>query len=651
MRLPEALSFELIIQWISDHPVGAGIAVFCIALSESLAVVGLLVPGVALMFVAGALIGTGALPFWPICSWAICGAIAGDGVSFWIGRRFQSNLRHWWPFRSHPEIIRHGIHFFQRFGALSILFGRFVGPVRPIVPLVAGMLAMPVSRFIWVNVVSALLWAPLYLVPGIVFGASLELAAKVTGRLAGILVVLVVMLWLGFWLSRFLYNIFQPRAHRLLLWMFDFHRRHPLFSIITGPLLFPRQRDYLALSFLALVLALAIIAVTSLLPWQPQLTLVFLHNPWGDALFGTIDRLASWPALGVFVVLVGSWLLWKNWYEALLHWLISLGFCAMTEHLATVILGPDSIDGRVLRTAVVYGFLAFLAAGQVKKPWRWVIYSVASLFLVLVICARLYFGSLSLVGLTIWLPVALLWLGIVGVGYQRHRSHREPMPGFWPMTVLALILLIGWSSVNQTEYPARQKETEISMPLGYWLSEGWRSAPRYRPELFGQSRQPLVLQWSGSLAEIQSELQAMGWQRAKRLGMDSALYWLAPQAEVTAIPVLPHFNQGNPEALVMIKAEGDQRAAILRLWDSGLRIENLVKIPVWIGAVAELQLVSLLGWVRYTDEVEPYNDLEAHRLINALIHQSQWSIVSRKEDDEIFWLLFPPGRAESGPLH
>jgi len=64
------------------------------------------------------------------------------------------------------------------------LFGRFVGPVRPVIPAVAGMMQMPAGRFLAVNVASALVWAPAYLLPGIAFGASLELAAEVAGRLA-----------------------------------------------------------------------------------------------------------------------------------------------------------------------------------------------------------------------------------------------------------------------------------------------------------------------------------------------------------------------------------------------------------------------------------------------------------------------------------
>ena len=64
---------------------------FLISLSESLAVVGLVVPGVILMTAIGSLIGAGKLPALATMTWAILGAIAGDGLSYWLGLYWASN--------------------------------------------------------------------------------------------------------------------------------------------------------------------------------------------------------------------------------------------------------------------------------------------------------------------------------------------------------------------------------------------------------------------------------------------------------------------------------------------------------------------------------------------------------------------------------
>ena len=117
-----------LLEWVSLHPVWAGIAVFLVAMSESLAIVGVLVPGVVLMFGFGAMISVGTLAFWPTFAWAVAGAIAGDGLSFFLGRHFQERLTSLWPFNKHPKSLERGITFFQRYGGKSVALGRFFGP-------------------------------------------------------------------------------------------------------------------------------------------------------------------------------------------------------------------------------------------------------------------------------------------------------------------------------------------------------------------------------------------------------------------------------------------------------------------------------------------------------------------------------------------
>ena len=63
-----------------------------------------------------------------------------------------------------------GIDFFDKYGAISVALGRFFGPIRAVVPLVAGLMHMPPRRFYLANVLSAMVWAPAYLAPGVVLG-------------------------------------------------------------------------------------------------------------------------------------------------------------------------------------------------------------------------------------------------------------------------------------------------------------------------------------------------------------------------------------------------------------------------------------------------------------------------------------------------
>ncbi len=129
---------QLVIDWVAQHSLWAGWLVFLVAFAESVAILGLLVPGVVLMFGFGALIANGALTFWPVFGWAVAGAVAGDSLSFWLGHRYQTHLYQLWPFRRHPRSLQQGVHFFERYGGQSVAFGRFFGPVRAVIPLGGG---------------------------------------------------------------------------------------------------------------------------------------------------------------------------------------------------------------------------------------------------------------------------------------------------------------------------------------------------------------------------------------------------------------------------------------------------------------------------------------------------------------------------------
>ncbi|MBL8838737.1 MAG: DedA family protein [Alphaproteobacteria bacterium] len=160
--------FEQIIrEFISAHQSWAGPIVFFLAFGESLAFVSLLLPATAAMVFVGVLIGQGALDFWWIVMWAVPGAATGDWISFLIGRYFRETVTRIWPFTRHPEMLAQAHSFFHRWGVASVFLGRFLGPVRAVIPLVAGMMDMPRMRFQVANWTSATLWAPYWLGVGI----------------------------------------------------------------------------------------------------------------------------------------------------------------------------------------------------------------------------------------------------------------------------------------------------------------------------------------------------------------------------------------------------------------------------------------------------------------------------------------------------
>ena len=155
-----------ILAFIGANPGWAMFVIGLTAFGESFVFLSLLFPGTTILIAAGALISAGILD--PISSViaGIVGAVLGDSVSFWFGQKFGPLLPKIWPFRGHPERLTHGISFFDRYGGSSVFIGRFFGPLRAVVPLAAGMMNMPPSRFYSANVLSAVVWVPALVLSG-----------------------------------------------------------------------------------------------------------------------------------------------------------------------------------------------------------------------------------------------------------------------------------------------------------------------------------------------------------------------------------------------------------------------------------------------------------------------------------------------------
>jgi len=156
----------------------AGIAapvIGLLAFMESLIVIGMFVPAVALMIAVGGLIATGVLDPAPVLLWAIAGAALGDWVSYLVGRWIGPSIYRRWPLRNHRHSIARARLFFRRYGFISVFLGRFFGPVRATIPLVAGVMQMDQRSFQMANILSAILWIPAMLAPGYLAGASLPL--------------------------------------------------------------------------------------------------------------------------------------------------------------------------------------------------------------------------------------------------------------------------------------------------------------------------------------------------------------------------------------------------------------------------------------------------------------------------------------------
>jgi len=161
----EAYSQQLL-EFIRMNQVWAAPIVALLAFGESLAFISLLLPAWAALVGMGALISAGEINFWPVWVAAAIGAALGDWLSFWIGRKLEFTVQYIWPLSRNPELIPRGEAFVKKWGAAAIFIGRFFGPLRASVPLVAGIFDMPFWRFQISNFTSAFVWAAVLLTLG-----------------------------------------------------------------------------------------------------------------------------------------------------------------------------------------------------------------------------------------------------------------------------------------------------------------------------------------------------------------------------------------------------------------------------------------------------------------------------------------------------
>lgn len=157
---------DQIVAFVAEHKAWGPPIVFVLAFGESLAFVSLLLPAWAALLGIGVLINKGALDFWSIWIAASLGAAFGDWLSYWIGQKLEYTVQHIWPLSRHPDLIPKGERFVKKWGALGIFIGRFFGPLRASVPLVAGIFEMPFWRFQLANFSSAFVWAAVLLLIG-----------------------------------------------------------------------------------------------------------------------------------------------------------------------------------------------------------------------------------------------------------------------------------------------------------------------------------------------------------------------------------------------------------------------------------------------------------------------------------------------------
>lgn len=170
-----------------------------VTFGESFVLTGMFVPGTVLLVIMGGLVPQGFYEFKDLAFFAICGSIVGDAASYELGRLGRLHADR---YRFLDGYLKRGKEFFDTHGGKSIIMGRFIGPIRPIIPFIAGASGMHRGRYYAYNVLSAIGWSVTYLLLGYAFGVAWKSALKWSSLTVGVIVVIIVIVYVTMWFMK-----------------------------------------------------------------------------------------------------------------------------------------------------------------------------------------------------------------------------------------------------------------------------------------------------------------------------------------------------------------------------------------------------------------------------------------------------------------
>lgn len=580
--------FDSTIAWISAHPHAAGGLVFLIAFCDSLAVVGILVPALPLLFAVGTLIGLGHLdgPYALLC--AAFGAFTGDALSYWIGHRWGDSMRGLWLFRRYPQLLDRGEALFRRHGSKGIVIARFVGAVRPFVPAVAGMLHMPLRRYGPASAFAAVTWAAVFLAPGWIFGASYDAVAAVADKLALALLGLFAVLALAWAIVLYTWRGFAAHADTLLARALRWTRSHPWLGRYAAPLIDPRRPESASLAVLAVCLFAMAWLWAGFTAWllvrgEPLLfdhdlhaTMFALRNPLADRMMAALAAVGSAPVLGAASLAALLWLAWRRRWMAAAHWLaaIAVGLLITVglERLVDMPRPPTAAAGfgfpsiAVTMTTVVFGFFAVLIAREFPGRQRVWPYLVAGIATAVVAFARLYLGAHWLSDVVAGVLLGVVWVLGLGIAYRRHSARSFLVRPLATAFYGGFLLALGWYAPRSADVTLARFEPQA--PVVAIDAAAWQARGIAHPRHFD-------LEAAGELSRLQQRLLAQGWRVQAPADWEAVLGLFDDDLPASERPVLPLALDARPERL-LLRRDGERadEIEVLRVWSAPARLAD-----------------------------------------------------------------------------
>lgn len=539
--------------------------VLLVSFLESLAFVGVIVPGSALVATAGFMAARGYFDIGDLIWFATIGAIIGDGVSYYLGTKGTKF------FHNENKILKlnhleRGKNFFKKHGEKSVFFGRFIGPIRPIIPFVAGLSKMDKLPFFFWNVLSAFLWASAYLFLGYFFGGAVK-SIEVWSTRAGFF---TLFLFLFLFLARLIikksgrfFDFFKsilasikevisvnPDVRRLV-------EKHPIFFgfvkqrintrrfsgfpltllfiafayilflffgvvknvIISGPIIASDARvENLLYSFRDLELVKFFTWITLIAKWQMVVSLAFVSS----IILWLKNK--SVYIIPLFITLAGS---------GLFNLIGKLAFHRARPELSLYVENTSSFpSGHATVAVAFFGFLVYILLRRKQKlKYKINIFFGGVTLILLIGLSRLYLGVHFLSDVWGGYLLGLLWL-VIGIAISEWLSfHHKTVPHspsrkaklISTALIFAQAVFYAGFAVNynspmnkMTEKPDQTAIVNASELLAD------KSFPRFTETLTGENQEPISFIIIARDDQVLIDtMKTAGWHLADRIDISS----------------------------------------------------------------------------------------------------------------------------------
>ncbi|HIF0223394.1 TPA: VTT domain-containing protein [Legionella anisa] len=602
--------------WLQQNPHWSLFITFLISLTESLAIVGSIVPGSVTMTAIGILAGSGIMRIDLTLLAAILGAVAGDSLSYLLGYYYSDRLLEIWPFSKYPKWIHYGKDFFETHGGKSVLIGRFVGPLRSIIPVIAGIMHMKQWRFFVANVISAISWSILYIMPGVVIGAaSHELSTESATRLFLLILIFLAGIWLFSifikWLIRLLSSFLKIYLHNfwlklknnsLLVYVYEAftpqdeanHYRTAsivliavfclfFFLILLGLTVATQYLTFINLpthlllqSFNTPILRIFFICCTQLTSTITILTLFimcccwFIYNKNRIA----VIHLCSLLFFSGFIALSLTYLVYSPRPPGLLIDMPGSSFPAVNLLIATALYGfilfyinsTYTLFTGTLKS-IVFTILSFSGLGAVYLGDHWFTDILASYFLGTTICL------------------------IHCLSYRKSNIPIKKM-AHSSLMILPLFISIFLSSFISTyfnfktlSYSHTPYHKKFTLSERAWWEQEKPILPVYQFSRIGKRIGFLNLQFAGNLDILQNILEENGWHSHEDSFFTNLLMRMNQQPNSVKLPLFTQLYENKAPTLIMTYTDQQTKLTLeLRVWESNYNLLNLNK-PLWIGSI------------------------------------------------------------------